>query len=79
METKPSEIDRWGTVGPIGCISIANINAASSGFDLCQKGHHAIAILSAVHCGVSQAAVTLPLKERRIKLSIRYTICVDKP
>jgi hypothetical protein len=65
METKPSEIDRWGTVRPIGRISIANIDAASSGFDVRQAGHHALAIIAAVHCGVYRAAVPLPIKERR--------------
>jgi hypothetical protein len=59
------EISQRRTAGPIGRISIANIHAASSGFDLCRKGHHAVAIISAVHCGVSQTAVPLPLKERR--------------
>jgi hypothetical protein len=66
MGTKPSEIDHRRTARPIGRISIANIDAASSGFDLRRKGHHAVTIISAVHCGVSQAAVTLPLKERRV-------------
>jgi hypothetical protein len=59
------EIRQRKTAGPIGRISIANIDTASSGFDLRRKGHHAVAIISAVHCGVSRAAVTLPLKERR--------------
>jgi hypothetical protein len=59
------EISQRRTAGPIGRISIADIDAASSGFDLRRKGHHALAIISAVHCGVSQAAVTLLLKEKR--------------
>jgi hypothetical protein len=59
------EISQRRTAGPIGRISIANIDAASSGFDLRGKRHHPVAIISAVHCGVYRAAVTLPIKERR--------------
>jgi hypothetical protein len=69
METKPSEINRWGTARPIGRISIANIDAARRGFDLRQKGHHARYFGGALRRISSRGYVVAQREE--IKLNVR--------
>jgi hypothetical protein len=61
------EISQGRTIRSVGCISIANIDAAKSGFDLRRGGHYAITDISTMYWKVSRAAVTSGIKKEQPK------------
>src|SRR6516165_12337866 len=43
------EIDQWRTTRPVGCISIAKIDAGNSGLNLRRGGHYAVAVIPTMY------------------------------
>jgi hypothetical protein len=79
MGTKPSEIDRWGTARPIGCIPIIIINAAGSGFDLRQAGHHPVATDSTHYCRSNQTSLEASIRIMHAEIEMRFVQRINRP